>query len=303
MSSASGANDDRGAVPLDMILGMDSTEMQSFPLMASATNGSFDGDAYPPVEESSSHLEREASSPQRAAHQPATPETSAANGSSKGNYDDDDPHSSIVSMLAGGANVPSHASPRLGLSPRSAADVSSRSPPIPPKASDSNKLSGKARAPYCALETTREDSILDEASDSFASAPPAGAFTGQVPALHPAQLGSRPFDDCSSSSPSGHFGAPSGELPPIQRLKRSSKSAHREAAVITKNYQETVISVAVSPDDKYFAAGGGGKRAMVWRIEGGEHVATFPTHDAITSVLFSGRGENMLLFVGTFKQT
>jgi len=53
-----------------------------------------------------------------------------------------------------------------------------------------------------------------------------------------------------------------------------------------KHYHETVISVAVSPDDAYFAAGGGGKLAVVWRVDNGEQVACFETSDTITSVAF-----------------
>ena len=37
---------------------------------------------------------------------------------------------------------------------------------------------------------------------------------------------------------------------------------------------------------RYFAAGGGGKLAVVWRVDNGEQVACFETSDTITSVAF-----------------
>ena len=58
--------------------------------------------------------------------------------------------------------------------------------------------------------------------------------------------------------------------------------------VYEKRYHETVISVAISADDTFFAAGGAGRKAMVWRVEDGELFASFETRDTITSIAFVG---------------
>ena len=66
--------------------------------------------------------------------------------------------------------------------------------------------------------------------------------------------------------------------------------------VYEKRYHETVISVAISADDSFFAAGGAGRKAMVWRVEDGELFASFETRDTITSIAFVGDA----LLAGTF---
>ena len=62
---------------------------------------------------------------------------------------------------------------------------------------------------------------------------------------------------------------------------------------------ETVISVAISDDEKLFVGGGNNKQARVFSTDNGEPVATFEAKAEIGAVAFSGQDEAALLFIGT----
>ena len=72
------------------------------------------------------------------------------------------------------------------------------------------------------------------------------------------------------------------------------------SSVYSKRYDETVISVAFSPDGAYFAAGGASKLALVWRVDNGELIHSFDASETITSIVFLGQGAPMALIAGTF---
>jgi len=64
--------------------------------------------------------------------------------------------------------------------------------------------------------------------------------------------------------------------------------------------QDTVISVAFSPDSSSFVAGGNGKEARIHSTHDGTHIATLQAQSGITSVLFAQIGVHVTLLLGTF---
>ena len=108
---------------------------------------------------------------------------------------------------------------------------------------------------------------------------------------------------CSPSPPKANTGRLSNWL-----MKRNTTSKPQHTSVenarrtwtgatkLVRDLGDTVITVAISADDMFFAAGGTNKLANVYSTSNGALVASFTLGGGVNAVALNGQGDAMLLF-------
>jgi len=94
-----------------------------------------------------------------------------------------------------------------------------------------------------------------------------------------------------------------GQNAPKRKTFTSAEQVRRlwtGATKLIRDIGDTVISVAISGDDMFFAAGGTNKQAIVYSTSDGSTVASFTLAAGINALALNGLNDDMKLFAGTF---